>query len=89
MIRTEFSHEDFGAGIEAFWREIVDEPDVFSPGFSELFLQPNLTALGKKCHRVCVEMTWRRLIAAETMREWRPHMEELNLEARKYGVGVS
>ena len=23
------------------------------------------------------------------MREWRPRMEELNLEARQYGVGVS
>ena len=67
---------------------MVDEPDAFSPEASELFLPSNLTALGEKCHPVCVGMTWRRLIAAGTMREWRPRMEELNLEARQYGVGV-
>lgn len=30
-----------------------------------------------------------RLIAAMTVREWRPSMEEPNLEARQYGLGVS
>ena len=44
---------------------------------------------GEKCRPICVGMTWRRLIAAGTMREGRPRMEELNLEARQYGVGVS
>ena len=33
-------------------------------------------------------MTWRRLIAAETMRQWRPRLEEANREARQFGVGV-
>ena len=36
-----------------------------------------------------MEMTWSRLIAAGAMREWRPRTEELNLEARQYGAGVS
>ena len=68
---------------------MVDEPDAFLPELWELFLQSNLTALGGKCRRVCVGMTWRRLIAAGTMREWSPRMEEPNLEARKYGVELS
>ena len=67
----------------------MDEPDVFPPEFWELFLQSNFTALGKKCRSVCVGMTSRRLIAAGTMREWRPRMEEINLDARQYGFGVS
>ena len=44
IIRTQFGQEHFGAGIEAFWRRTVDEPDVFLPEFWELFLQSNLTA---------------------------------------------
>ena len=68
---------------------MVDEPDAFPPEVWELFLQSNLTALGGKCHPVRAGMTWRRLIAAGTMREWRPRMDEFNLEARQYGVGVS
>ena len=76
-------------GIEAVWRRMVDEPDAFPPEVWELFLQSNLTALGGKCHPVRAGMTWRRLIAAGTMREWRPRMDEFNLEARQYGVGVS
>ena len=86
-IRTQFGQEHFGAGIEAFWRSMVDEPDTFPPEFWEFFLQSNLTALGEKCRPVCVRMAWRRLIAARTMREWRPRMKEVNLEARQYGVG--
>ena len=66
----------------------MDEPDAFPPEFSELFLQSNLTALGEKCHPVCAEMTWRRLIAAGTMREWRPRMEELNLEVKQGSMGL-
>ena len=89
IIRTKFGQEYFGAGIEAFSRRMVNEPDAFPPEFWELFLQSNFTALGGKCRPVCVGMTWRRLIAAGTMTEWRPRMEELNLEARQYGVGVS
>ena len=78
----------FGAGIEAFWRRIIDDPNAFSPEFWQLFLQSNLTALGEKCRPVCVGMTWRRLIAAGTMRQWRPRLEEANREARRFGVGV-
>ena len=89
IIRTQFGQEHFGAGIEAFWRRIVDEPDAFPPEFRELFLQSNLTALGAKCRPFCVGMTWRRFITAGTMREWRSRMEELNLEARQYWVGTS
>lgn len=89
IIRTGFGRENFGTGIEAFWRRIVDDPDAFPSEFWELFLQSNLTALGEKCRPVCVGMTWRRLLAAGTMRQWRPRMEELNIEARQYGVGVA
>ena len=37
--------------------------------------------------RVCAGMTWR-LIAAGTMQQWRPRLEEANREARQFGVGV-
>ena len=37
---------------------------------------------------MCVGMMWRRLIAAGTMRLWRPRLEEANHEARQFGVGV-
>ena len=73
IIRIEFGQEHFGVGIEAFWR-IVDEPDAFATEFWELFFQPNLTVLGETCRPVCVGMTWRQLIAAGTMREWRPRI---------------
>ena len=33
-------------------------------------------------------MTSRRLIAARTMQQWRPRLEEVNHEARQFGVGV-
>ena len=33
IIRTQFGQEHFGAGIEAFWRRMVDEPDAFPPEF--------------------------------------------------------
>ena len=33
-------------------------------------------------------MTWRRLIAAGTMLQWRPRLDEANREARQFGVGV-
>ena len=33
-------------------------------------------------------MTWRRLLAAGTMRQWRPRLEEINREARQFWVGV-
>ena len=88
IIRTGFGREKSGAGIEAFWRRIIDDPDAFPPEFWPLFLQSNLTALGEQCRPVCVGMTWRRLIAAGIMRQWRPRLEEANREARQFGVGV-
>ena len=79
---------NFGTGIEAFWKRIIDDPSAFPPEFWWLFLQSNLTALSEKCHPVCVGMTWRRLLVAGTMRQWRPRLEETNREARQLGVGV-
>ena len=33
-------------------------------------------------------MTWRRLITAGAMRQWRPRLEEVNREVRQFGVAV-
>ena len=33
-------------------------------------------------------MTWRRLLTAGTIRQWRPRLEETNREARQFEVGV-
>ncbi|CAN0524982.1 unnamed protein product [Laminaria digitata] len=33
-------------------------------------------------------MTWRRLITAVAMRQWRPRLEEINREVRQFGVAV-
>ena len=88
IIRTGFGREKFGAGIQAFWRRIIDDSNASPPEFWQPFLQSNLTALGEKCRPVCVGMTWRRLIAAGTMRQWRPRLKEANHEARQFGVGV-
>ena len=33
IIRTQFGQEHFGAGIEAFWRRMVDEPNAFRRSF--------------------------------------------------------
>ena len=88
IIRTVFGRENFGADIEAFGRRIIDDSNAFPPEFWQIFLQSNLTALGEKCCPVCMGMTWSRLIAAGTMRQWRPRLEEVNSEARQFGVGV-
>ena len=88
IIRTGFGRENCGTGIEAFWRRIINDPSAFPPEFWQLFLQSNLTALGEKCRPVYVGMTWRRLLTAGTMRQWRPRLEEINREARQIGGGV-
>ena len=88
IIRTGFGRENFGADIEAFGRRIIDDSNAFPPEFWQIFLQSNFTALGEKCRPVYVGMTWRRLIAAGTMRQWRPRLEEASREARQFGVGV-
>lgn len=67
---------------------MVNEPDAFPLEVWEAFLQSNLTALGEISPPGCVGMAWRCPIAAGTMNEWRPRVEELNV-ARQYGVGVS
>ena len=88
IIRTGIGREKFGAGIKAFWRRIIDDPNAFPPEFWQLFLQLNLTALGEKYRPVCVGMTWRRLIAAGTMRDhgWsRPTAKRDSLESEYEG----
>ena len=57
IIHTDIGREEFGRGMPAFWRSIVDEPDAFPPEFWQLFLQPSLTASGEKSRPVCVGMT--------------------------------
>ena len=42
IIRTGFGREKFGAGIEAFWRWIFDDPGASPPEFWQLFLQTSL-----------------------------------------------
>ena len=88
ITRSNFGQECFGAGIEAFWRRIVDEPDAFPPEFVGAFS-------AVKPHGPEGEM--RPGLSGDDVgapycgrdREWRPRMEELNLEASQYGIGVS
>ena len=49
IIGTGFGSEKFEAGIEAFWRRIIDDPNAFQPQFWQLLLQSNLAILGEKC----------------------------------------
>ena len=86
IIETDTGREEFGRGITAFWRRIVDDPDAFPPTFWQIFLQSSLTALGEKCWPVCVGMAWRRLITAGAMPQWRPRLEEVNRAVRQSGV---
>ena len=88
IIHTDMGREEFGRGIATFSRRIVDEPDAFPPEFWQLFLLSSLTRLGGKCRPVCVGMTWRRLITAGAMRQWRPPLEEVQREVRQFGVAV-
>ena len=88
IIQTDIGREEFGSGMTAFWRRIVDEPNAFPTEFWQLCLQLSLTALGEKCRPVCEGMTWRRLITAGAMRQWRPWLEKVNREVRQFGVAV-
>lgn len=54
-----------------------------------LILEANLTILGEQSRPVRVGTTQRCHIAAGTLRDWRPRMEELHVEARQHRVGVS
>ena len=69
IIHTDIGREEFGKGMTAFWRKIVDEPGAFPPEYWRLILQSSLTALGQKCRPVCVGMTWTTLITAGAMRQ--------------------
>ena len=84
---TDIGREEFGKGMTAFWRKIVDEPDPFLPEFGQLFVQSSLTVLGGKCQPDWVGMAWRRLITAGAMRQWRPRLEG-NQEVRQFGVAA-
>ena len=86
VIHTDIRREEFGRGVTAFWRRIVDEPDASPPVFWQLFLQSSLTVLRGKCRSVCVGIPWRMLITA--MRQWRPRLEEVNREVSQFGVAV-
>ena len=44
ILHTIIGREEFGKGMTAFWRRIVDEPDAFPVEFWELFSQSSLTA---------------------------------------------
>ena len=88
IIHTDIGRQEFGRGMTAFWRRIVDEPDAFQPEFWQLFFQSSLTALGENCRTVCVGMAWRRFIAAWSMRQWQPRLEEVNRKVRQFGVAV-
>ena len=48
ITHTDIGREEFGRGMTAFRRRIVDEPDAFPPEFWQLFLPSSLTALGEK-----------------------------------------
>ena len=61
---------------------------MFPPELWQLFLQSSLSALGGKFRPVCVGMTWRRVITAGAMQQWRPRLEEVNREVRQFGVAV-
>ena len=78
--------------LKFIWRKVIDDPNAFPPESWQLFLPSNLIALGEKRHPVCVGMTWRRLLAAGTMPQWRRRLEETNREASQleleYGGGV-
>ena len=88
IIYTDIGRGEFGLRMTAFWRRLVDEPAAFPPEFWHLFLQSSLTALGEKSRPVCVGMSWRSLITAGTMRQWRPRLEEINRDVRQFGVAI-
>ena len=73
----------------SLWRRLINDPEAFPPEFWTLWKQSSLIALGEKCRPVCIGMTWRRLIAAGTVREWKPKMEEIFRGANQFGVAVA
>ena len=51
VIHNGIGREEFGRGMAAFWRRLVDKPDVFPPKFWQLLFQSSLTALEKSVDR--------------------------------------
>lgn len=75
------------AGVEAFWTRIVDDPNTLLPGVlaAHLGIQPHRV---KSTTLFCVVTKWRCLLAARTMRPWRPRLEKTNRGARQFEIGV-
>lgn len=85
IIRTLFGRERLAlVRTEVLWRRIIDDPNAFPPEFWQLFLQSNL-ALGEKDRPVCVGTTRRCTLAAGTVRQWRPRLEETNVRRDTLG----
>ncbi|CAN0427917.1 unnamed protein product, partial [Scytosiphon promiscuus] len=89
IINTKIGREDFCGAMSSLWRRLVNDPNTFPPEFWTLWKQSSLIALGEKCRPVCIGMTWRRLIAAGTVRQWKPKLEEIFREANQFGVAVA
>ena len=89
IVNTKIGQEEFSEAMSSLWRKLVDDPNTFPPEFWTLWKQSSLIALGEKCRPVCIGMTWRRLIAAGIVREWKPKLEEVFREADQFGVAVA
>ena len=89
IVNTEIGREEFTEALSSLWRKLVNAPNTFPPEFWTLWKQSSRIALGEKNRPVCIEMTWRRLIAAGIVREWKPKLEEVLREADQFGVAVA
>ena len=77
IINTKIGQEEFSEAMSSLWRKLVDDPNAFPTEFWTLWKQSSLIALGEICRPVCIGMTWRRLITAGIVREWKPKLEEV------------
>ncbi|CAB1119527.1 unnamed protein product [Ectocarpus sp. CCAP 1310/34] len=89
IVNTKTGREEFSNAMSSLWRRLINDPNAFPPEFWTLWKRSSLIALGEKCRPVCIGMTWRRLIAAGTVREWKPKLEEIFREADQFGVAVA
>ncbi|CAN0359962.1 unnamed protein product, partial [Scytosiphon promiscuus] len=89
IINTKIEREDFCGAMSSLWRRHINDPNTSPPEFLTIWKQSRLIALGEKCRLVCIGMTWRRLIAAGTVRQWKPRLEEIFREANQFGVAVA
>lgn len=88
VINATIGREEFTSAMSSLWRRLINSPNTLPPEFWILWKQSSLIALGEKCRPVCIGMTWRRLIAAGTVREWKPKLEEILWEVNQFGVAV-